>query len=282
MSTRLPVIAAIPNYNMAKGLKRLLPQLLKQDYDHIYVLDDASTDDSEAVVKSFGKNISFIKSTKNKGSGAARNLILAELSAPTLIHFIDADVSVVSENNASIIRELGIDDTVGFVSGLVIDKTGLQSLWNYGPKRSLPNTLNAVFLSFISRIESHSRGTRNFSGIYTIFRSWPNPHVKPRRRHIFWACEANLVIRSDTFALLGGFDEHIREDDILPLAYTAKTLGLTNIFDPRLISRTHDDIAVRMYNRRRAFIQAEIYIIKTYGKLIYWLFPFLEKQKNRR
>jgi hypothetical protein len=44
MSAGLPVIAAIPNYNMGEHFRRLLTQLVNQDYDRIFVLDDASTD----------------------------------------------------------------------------------------------------------------------------------------------------------------------------------------------------------------------------------------------
>ena len=47
---RLPVVAAIPNYNMARGLNTLLPQVTEQDYAAIFVLDDASTDDSRVKV----------------------------------------------------------------------------------------------------------------------------------------------------------------------------------------------------------------------------------------
>ena len=51
MAKQLPVVAAIPNYNMGEHLRVLLPQVLSQRYDDIFVLDDASTDDSVDVVQ---------------------------------------------------------------------------------------------------------------------------------------------------------------------------------------------------------------------------------------
>ena len=50
MTRELPVVAAIPNYNMGEHLRRLLPQVLAQHYDAVFVLDDASTDESADVV----------------------------------------------------------------------------------------------------------------------------------------------------------------------------------------------------------------------------------------
>lgn len=165
MSTeKLPIVAAIPNYNMAKGLKRLLPQILEQNYDHIYVLDDASTDDSEEVAASFGDKVTFIKGAVNKGAGAARNLILPVLKERTLIHFMDADISLVTKDMPDIIRTLGINDTTGFVSGLVIDETGRQSVWNYGPSMSVRSSISAFFINIMWNIEK-GRLVRNGSDV---------------------------------------------------------------------------------------------------------------------
>jgi len=50
MPNQSPVVAAIPNYNMADSLRKLLPQVLSQSYDGVFVLDDASTDDTVDVV----------------------------------------------------------------------------------------------------------------------------------------------------------------------------------------------------------------------------------------
>ncbi len=47
------VIAAIPNFNMGQSLQELLPQVLAQGYDAVYVLDDASRDDSVAIARGF-------------------------------------------------------------------------------------------------------------------------------------------------------------------------------------------------------------------------------------
>ena len=75
----LPIIAAIPNYNMAEQLATLLPQIIQQGYDAIYVLDDVSTDDSREVVKRFAPKVTLIAGDRNLGAGGNRNRILSAL-----------------------------------------------------------------------------------------------------------------------------------------------------------------------------------------------------------
>ena len=64
MPKELPVGAAIPNYNMGENLRRLLPQVLAQHYDAVFVLDDASTDDSADVVSEFGADVKLARSPR--------------------------------------------------------------------------------------------------------------------------------------------------------------------------------------------------------------------------
>jgi glycosyltransferase involved in cell wall biosynthesis len=40
----MSVTAAIPVFNGVEYLKRTVPRLLDQQFDHIYICDDASTD----------------------------------------------------------------------------------------------------------------------------------------------------------------------------------------------------------------------------------------------
>jgi len=265
-SEKLPVVAAIPNYNMSKGLARLLPQVLEQRYDHIYVLDDCSTDDSESVVISFGKKVTFLKNKVNQGAGGARNLIIPHLKEVSLIHFMDADISLVSKNNPEIIRRLGIDESTGFVGGLVFESDGKQSIWNYGQRLSITESSRSIIQSM----------NKSWSRLFT---SKPHPADKPRKRDTFWVLERSFVIRSDTLEKLGGLDPLIREHDIQPLALKAHKAGLVSRFDPSFSVKSHQDIDVRPYNRLGSMVKAELYIIKKYGSWLHWFFPFLNKKR---
>ena len=68
MAEQIPVVAAIPNYNMGDNLRRLLPQILAQSYDRIFVLDDASTDHGVDVVGEFRKEVKLLRNPKTCAS----------------------------------------------------------------------------------------------------------------------------------------------------------------------------------------------------------------------
>lgn len=275
----LPIVAAIPNYNMDSQLKMLLPEVLKQGYDRVYVLDDASTDASKATVEGFGKGVTFVEGKVNLGGGGNRNRILGELATTSIVHFLDADVTLESENMADTIRSMGIDTNVGFIGGLVLDESGVQSIWNYGPRQTLVSGLGAHLLWQLGREETRDKAPQRalLNLLSPRFKNRPVPgHSDIEKRKIFWALESNLIIRSDTLERLGGFDPNIREHDIQPLAFEAEKQGLYNLFDPSIVVTQHD-VDVRDYNRDSEKIKAELYLTKKYG-ILRWLLNMPSKK----
>jgi GT2 family glycosyltransferase len=268
---KLPVVAAIPNYNMAGELERLLPQLIMQKYDAIYVLDDASTDHSLDVARSFGDTVSLLTNETNQGAGAARNLLLNRLATTSLIHFIDADSTLESDNMVLKVQELPISDKTGFVGGLVLKEDGNQSIWNYGPRQSIASAISAGYISLMSNLGMNEKA-------FAPFTQRPNPCKDPIPTEIFWALEANMVIRSDTFDTLGGFDPTVREHDIQPLALKAFKKGLQCTFNPSVRITQHNETNVRAYVRPFQKIKAEWYVTKKYGSALEWLLPFTIKK----
>src|ERR1700743_3218610 len=105
MASQSPVVAAIPNYNMADSLRKLLPQVLAQSYDSVLVLDDASTDDHGDVLGSFGGDVPLVRSPRNRGAGANRNQIIGHVADGAIIHFIDADMDLETAETPSVARE---------------------------------------------------------------------------------------------------------------------------------------------------------------------------------
>ena len=68
----------IPTYNRARMVDRAIQSVLSQTYQdfEIIVVDDASTDNTQEVVKECmfrDKRVRYIKHEKNKGGSAARN-----------------------------------------------------------------------------------------------------------------------------------------------------------------------------------------------------------------
>lgn len=87
--TTISVIIA--NYNRAGLIGETLQNMLRQSRpaEELIVVDDGSTDDSVAVIESFGNKVKLLRQT-NQGPGAARNRGLAA-STGVFIQFFDSD-----------------------------------------------------------------------------------------------------------------------------------------------------------------------------------------------
>lgn len=271
--TRLPVVAAVPNYNMGEQLKELLPSLMTADYDDIYVLDDDSTDDSREVTQSISADIHFVRGRENKGAGANRNRILGALGHEAIIHFLDADTSLDTEGAAEVVADALPSGEFGFIGGLAKAKTGFQNVWNYGPRQSLYADIGANIQSHIEPLletdpEKVARIRERFP---RLLADWPNPFASPVRRQVYWATEQNMVVNSKTFAELGGFDETLREHEIQDLAIRMAAKGLKRYFDPSFAT-THKEVDVRPSNRLLTMMKAELRINRKHG-LRNWLRP---------
>lgn len=82
----------IPVYNKAKYLKNTIESVLSQTFDdyEIIIINDGSTDESEAIIKQFdGSKINYFFQ-ENKGVSCARNFGIDQAAA-NYIAFLDAD-----------------------------------------------------------------------------------------------------------------------------------------------------------------------------------------------
>ncbi len=87
----MKISAVIPAYNSAKFLKEAIDSILQQTHpvDEIIIVDDGSTDQTEAIAKSFENKVHYIKQ-ENKGPSAARNRGIMAATGDW-IAFLDAD-----------------------------------------------------------------------------------------------------------------------------------------------------------------------------------------------
>ena len=108
-----PIAVVIPTYNYGRFIGEALRSVLAQTLvpDEIVVVDDGSTDDTEAVVRGFGDRVKYIRQ-ENGGVSSARNRGVAETSCE-LIAFVDADDIVQSEFLEALFTEFSARDGVG-------------------------------------------------------------------------------------------------------------------------------------------------------------------------
>lgn len=90
----MPLVSVvIPTYNRAEFLPRAVESVLRQTVDdfELIVVDDASTDDTEAVVERFDDpRVEYVRHGTNRGGSAARNTGI-ERSSGEYIAFLDSD-----------------------------------------------------------------------------------------------------------------------------------------------------------------------------------------------
>ncbi len=83
--------AVIPTYNRARLVGRAIQSALDQSFPpaEIIVVDDGSTDDTEAAIRRFGQAVRYVRQP-NKGGAEARNRGVSEATKPW-IAFLDSD-----------------------------------------------------------------------------------------------------------------------------------------------------------------------------------------------
>ena len=102
-SARALVSIVIPNYNYGRYLRIAIDSALAQTYSpvEVIVVDDGSTDDSRAVIESYGKRIAPVIKT-NGGHGSAINAGFAA-SRGDILMFLDADDELLPNAVAQVI-----------------------------------------------------------------------------------------------------------------------------------------------------------------------------------
>ena len=87
------VSVIIPTHNRAALLRRSVESVLNQSYQNfeLIIVDDASTDNTQEIIRSFNDpRISYIRNNKNRGGAAARNIGI-EAAKGSYIAFQDSD-----------------------------------------------------------------------------------------------------------------------------------------------------------------------------------------------
>src|SRR5664280_2439675 len=129
----MKVYLVVVNYNCLVNLKKLLPRVLKEDVDAVYVLDDASTDGSADYIAENFPAIRLIKGTDNRGAGGNRNRIIDE-RLKGVIFFLDADMELRVRCVGKIIKKQYADKKSAMIGNLILNKSGKPMEWNYGPE----------------------------------------------------------------------------------------------------------------------------------------------------
>jgi cellulose synthase/poly-beta-1,6-N-acetylglucosamine synthase-like glycosyltransferase len=115
-----PISITVPAYNEQASIRETLESLLRLDYPadqrQIIVISDASTDDTDAIVRSYADHgIELLRLPERRGKSAAENAADALVRGDIVVN-IDASVRVRSGSLKKLVRAFE-DPTVGVASG---------------------------------------------------------------------------------------------------------------------------------------------------------------------
>lgn len=269
---RPPVIGVIPHFNDADSLPDVITQLGEQNYDAIYVIDDASPQKDafeDAVAPFAGDGVQIIRNEQNLGSAGNRNRILSQERVMTcgnaLIHFVDADVTVLSEDNPDKVRDILDDETIGMAGGLLVGTDGQQSVFNYGPAFTVASHASGILQmkvdAFVKEGKiNEARALRERFGV--LLDACPDVTTEPEAKDVFWVVESNLMVPADVLKSAGGFPS-TRYHEVQGLSLDMEEAGLRRRFDPS-VAIMHPD-SLNPMRRPLDQITSTLRLIGSYG-----------------
>lgn len=200
MTTRVIVL----NWNGRRWLERCLPALARQRRPptEVVVVDNASTDDSVAWIRSAHPWVQVVAVDSNLGFAAGNNRGARGATTDALI-FLNNDTEPDDDWLDRLVAAAEADEARALV------------------------TSQLVYWDDPARIDSAGDGYLRCGGGFKVHHGQPAT-TAPGARDVFGACGAAFLIRRDWFERLGGFDETffmVYED--VDLSYRARLQGAT-------------------------------------------------------
>ena len=199
----------ILNWNGAELLKKYLPSVLKySEGSEIYVIDNASTDNSVAVLKKEFPNVSIVINNENYGFAGGYNNGLKNIKADYYC-LLNSDVEVTPNWLTPIIVGFNTIPNASIIQPKILDIKKKGSFEYAGAAGGFIDKLGYPFC----------RG-RIFQALEEDKGQYDDVH------EIFWATGACMFIKSDVFWELNGFDtDYFAHQEEVDLCWRAKNNG---------------------------------------------------------
>lgn len=192
----------------------------------VIVVDNASPDASAQVAKHHRSRPRMLVSPQNLGFGGACNLAL-EASTAELLFFVNPDARLIRGTTTKLGAVMEVDPWVAAVGPRIDDPSGNLKAASAGFEPSLRSVLGHFL--FMSRLPGVGR--------------WFAPLQLPERsapQEVDWISGAALMVRTDAFRSVGGFDPSIflyMED--VDLCRRLRATGWTIRYEPS-VAVEHD------------------------------------------
>ncbi|GGG64777.1 glycosyltransferase family 2 protein [Epilithonimonas arachidiradicis] len=205
----MTVAIAILNWNGKNWLKKFLPSVIKYSQDTaIYVIDNASTDDSIKFLKTNFPSVKIVQNISNSGFAAGYNEGLKSINSE-IYCLLNSDVEVTDNWLSPIIDLFSQDKNIAAVQPKILDYNQKNKFEFAGAGGGLIDNLGYPYC----------RG-RIFDDVETDSGQYDD------ETEIFWASGCSLFIRSEDFWNMNGFDERFfAHQEEIDLCWRLKNAG---------------------------------------------------------
>jgi GT2 family glycosyltransferase len=213
----------IVNWNSRVFLQKCLASILTHTRGielEIIVIDSASFDGSDRMLREHYPQVRFIQSAGNVGFAAANNRAFQQAAGESVL-FLNPDTEVVGPAIATLYGALNSLPNCGIVGSKLLNSDGtVQS----SCIQSMPTILNQLLDSELLRTKWPTSGLWGMAPLY-------DPGTDPREvEAISGAC---LMILRSTFEQVGRFSEdYFMYAEDIDLSYKVRNAGYTNYFVP--------------------------------------------------
>lgn len=219
----MSVVISVVSYNRKDLLEECLNGLTDQKYNHkvdIWVVDNASKDDSADLVEKKFPKVNLIKNQKNVGFAKAHNQVIKST---------DNDLVILLNPDTTVPRG-AIDEAIDFINGN--QNYGIASCKLIYPDGKLQS--NGGDLPFGMALIAWLFNLESFGSFPNFHRLDKDYYKKPHE--VGWVGGTFMVIKRDLINKIGGLDEKIFmyfEDT--DYCYRAQKAGFKTMLNPTIV-----------------------------------------------
>jgi N-acetylglucosaminyl-diphospho-decaprenol L-rhamnosyltransferase len=185
--------AIVVNYNAGPSLAVCVVSLESEGVGEIVVVDNASSDDSMALLAGEKTSASSLRAATNVGYGSGANLG-AQGADSTFLLVCNPDLVVRQGAVRRLVEVFGEQPEVALVGPMLLETSGHV----YPSGREFPGLSESIGHGFLGMVWGGNPWTRRYRRIGA---------EQHRSREADWVSGAFFVVRRDAFEAVGGFDE---------------------------------------------------------------------------
>lgn len=232
------IAVVILNWNGAKLLEQFLPSVVAYSGEaNIYVADNASTDNSIAVIKEQFPSVQIIQNEGNFGFAMGYNVALQNVEKPYYA-LVNSDIEVTENWLSPILSIFENEPTTGIIQPKILDFKNKEYFEYAGAAGGYIDSFGYPYC----------RGR--------IFESIEKDHHQyDDETEIFWASGACFFIRKEIYRTLNGFDpDFFAHQEEIDLCWRANNLGFTAKYTSKSVVYHVGGATLNQGNPKKTFL----------------------------